>query len=112
MVRLTGTEGTLRVGYQTAADLGAWELALLPVLPRAYRCSAVVRGLSEYWLAQAPISLRLEIGGQTWTWTDVTPHLSADGVARITLTLTRAPVVAQTAPAAQEARTVWGRSGR
>jgi Ser/Thr protein kinase RdoA (MazF antagonist) len=109
MLRVSGTGGTVRAGYQTAADLGAWELELLPVLPRAYRLSAVVRTISDYWLAQTPLSLVLPVGAQEWRWPSVTLAAGADP-ARITIRLATAPRVTLASHSVQEA--VWVRSGR
>lgn len=112
MVRITGTAGSLRVGYQRAADLGAWELELLPVLPRAYRLSAQIRTVSDYWLGQTPLALVLEVGGQQWRWPDVTPQLSG-AWDRMTCALRQAPVVTETGAGRRPAKeTIWERSGR
>lgn len=92
MLRVSGTAGALRVGYQEAATLGAWEMEQLPTLPRAYRVSARLMSLSDYWIAQTPLDLVLEVGGEAWRWRDVTPVITPH-FDRITLTLRQAPEI-------------------
>lgn len=93
MLRVSGTAGAVRVGYQVAAQLGAWRLELLPVVPKAYRVEAQIRAVSEYWLAQTPLDLVLDMGTQQWTWRAITPAI---GDARLTATIHGTPAVTPT----------------
>lgn len=110
MLRVSGTAGALRVGYQTAATLGAWRLEPLAQVPRAYRCTAVVSTLSDYWLQQTPQDVVLEVGTHTWRWRGVTAHVTDDG--QFTVTLTGTPEMRTGVMTPQEAETLWVRSGR
>jgi hypothetical protein len=87
-IRVAGQTGSLRVGYQVGAQLGAWALELLPELPRRYRLSAAVTAVSDYWLAQTPLAVHLEVGREIWIWSPVTPVITHH---RLTLILAGTP---------------------
>jgi hypothetical protein len=67
---IRGQRGRVKVGYQTAAHLGAFTLS--PTGPSEWSLDATVTGQDEYWMAQeAARTLELEIGEQRWIWRTV-----------------------------------------
>lgn len=82
---VAGHEGRLRVGYQTAAVLGAWRLSLLPMLPRRYELVAELAGTDAYWYARRPMSVQVDVGRDKWEWANVEPSESSDGKVRVEL---------------------------
>lgn len=94
-MRASGTAGVLRVGYQVAADLGAWHIAIAPRLPLTYVFHATVLSEHDYWITQAPLDLAVQVGSAEWLWRDV--HAArVDGAIRIDLH--DRPIVSQRAP--------------
>ena len=75
-VQVSGLSGAIRVGYREAARLGTWTMRLAPALPRRYDVTAQVRSASDWWLAQRPLTLVLDVGDASWEWTDVEPVVS------------------------------------
>lgn len=78
-----GQQGRLKVGYQTAADLGPY--SLLPVAPGEWRVEATVKTADAYWMSRGPLTLELSVGAQRWSWRDVSAEV-ADGSVRCTVT--------------------------
>lgn len=99
MVSVSGEAGSLRVGYQEAARLGAWQLELLPELPRRYVLRARVRTVRPFWLAQDPKALALEIGRDIWRWALVDARIEGR---ELTVMLRGAPEVDRGALARKE----------
>lgn len=77
MVRAEGHTGTVQVGYQVAAQLGAWTLTLEPSLPRRYHITARVDAVSDYWLQHGPWRLALVVGSRIWSWPLEAPGITA-----------------------------------
>ena len=77
-LRASGTCGEIRVGYQRAARLGAWELTLLPRLPRAFELRARLTETHDYWYQQQPQDLVLWLGLTAWMWPGVTFERDGD----------------------------------
>ena len=82
-LRVSGLRGQLRVGYQVAAELGPWRLALAPQLPRTYTVDAIVDQISAYWIAERPLVLALEVGRDMWVWAHVDPSIGGDTVTAV-----------------------------
>lgn len=91
-MRARGETGALRVGYQVAADLGAWEMILAPRLPRAYLFRAVVTREHPYWITQEPLDISLTVATVEWLWRGVT--IVRDGH-YITVELAERPIVSE-----------------
>lgn len=91
-MRARGEAGALRVGYQVAADLGAWEMVLAQRLPRAYLFRAVVTREHPYWITQEPLDLSLTVATVEWLWRGVT--VTRDG-AYVTVELAERPIVSE-----------------
>lgn len=73
---LSGKRGRIKVGYQVAADLGAFTLA--PTGPGEWSISASVTQADAFWLSQdTGRTLELEVGSQRWVWRTVS--LVVDG---------------------------------
>lgn len=96
-MRASGTAGALRVSYQVAADLGAWEIVLAPRLPRVFTFSGTVLREHTYWITQAPLDLVLSLGSSEWLWRGVTVTRAGD---KIHIELTERPIVSERAPTA------------
>lgn len=79
-MRASGTTGVLRVGYQVAADLGAWHMVLAPRLPLTYVFRATVLSEHDYWITQAPIDLAVQVGSAEWLWRDVQLQRTGDAI--------------------------------
>lgn len=81
-MRISGAGGRVRVGYQTAAMLGAWTLtqtrsgAIV-----AYDVSARLTDLDTFWIQQGPMDLELQMGARIWAWRQVEPTFSAESLA-------------------------------
>lgn len=88
-MRVSGQRGYLRVGYQWAAGLGAWEIAPSGE-PRTFQFTSTVLDEHDYWMRQTPIDLVLSLGTAEWVWRDVTLVRERDAV---TIVLTERPVV-------------------
>ena len=89
-VHVEGHRGELRVGYQVAAELGKWKLDLEPTLPRQYAVVADVVATSDYWMAERPLALRLDVGADVWTWRQVEPVIDIN---RLTVTVAGVPAI-------------------
>lgn len=73
---LKGRGGTLRVGYQVAATLGAYTLQ--PSGAGEWSVEASVAETDAFWLSQpAAQTLELAVGQQRWIWRGVV--LAVDG---------------------------------
>ncbi len=94
MRRARGPSGSLRVGYQVAAELGAWEIVIEPKIPRTYAFRAVLLTQHDYWSQQRPLDLVLALGATEWTWRGVEPAHEAGA---ITLELHALPVISERA---------------
>lgn len=73
-MRASGQHGELRVGYQQAAVLGAWEITPSPAPgPPAptFALRAQITHENQYWITQAPFSLALSLGPSEWVWHNV-----------------------------------------
>lgn len=67
---LRGQQGRLKVGYQVAAELGAFTLS--PAGPSAWQLDAAITSFDEFWVAQeAERTLELTVGQQRWVWRSV-----------------------------------------
>ena len=64
----SGVSGRLRCGYQEAAAIGAWRLALGEAVPRRYVLEGAARIVSDYWLGEEPLTLELAVGPDRWIW--------------------------------------------
>ena len=108
MLRATGTSGVLRVGYQWAADLGAWIIEPQG-MPAVFVLRTNVERRHDYWYEQEPIDLALAFGTTEWVWRGVTVNRLT--VNEISVALVERPVVAERlsekAPIAVQAG-AWG----
>jgi len=68
-----GPDGTLRVGYQMAATLGAWSLRTRHAVPPSFSIEARVISSDMFWSTQAPMALDLRFGKFHWVWAPVEP---------------------------------------
>lgn len=93
-MRATGPSGTLRAGYQWAADLGTWEIAAAsePGKPAAFAFSSRITRQHDYWIEQETLDLSLAIGSTEWLWRGIT--VSRDGTS-VSVVLTERPVVSE-----------------
>lgn len=90
VVRARGNAGALRVGYQTAARLGRWDLSIRQAVPRAFRLTAEVASVHDYWVTQGPFDLVLALGRVAWVWRGV----AADALAgQLVVDITERPAV-------------------
>lgn len=94
-MRARGPGGELRVGYQRAARLGAWEIVLESRLPRTFTFRSMIFDEHDYWITQRPLDLVLSLGMTEWVWRDVAP--ARNGRA-ISMALTERPIVSDRAP--------------
>jgi hypothetical protein len=101
VLQVTGLRGELRVGYQVAAELGPWRLALAPQLPRRYTVRAAIVAVSAYWLHQQPLTLALEVGPDVWSWPVAEPGPLGQQVETI---VTGAPTIERGAARREEER--------
>ena len=62
---MRGQTGQLKLGYQSAAVLGAWTLA------DGGRVDATVTSKNEAWLDTGNLILCLNIGRKMWVWRQV-----------------------------------------
>ena len=95
MLRATGPSGALRVGYQWAADLGAWKMAPSENRPTAFTLTARITRHHSYWMEQGPLDLALTFGRCEWLWRDVEVMRDGDVVSVI---LAERPIVSEPAP--------------
>ena len=76
-ITVRGTGGTLAVGYQVAADLGAWSVTTWPVPGdevRRCRVEADVVRTDPFWITDpGPFALTLARGNWVWRWPSVPP---------------------------------------
>jgi|TARA_R110000787_G_scaffold162900_2_gene276244 hypothetical protein len=72
-MKIAGTGGAVRVGYQRAATIGKWSLTASGYQPQSsYALEAVVVSRDEYWFLESPHDLSLVMGNRQWIWKDVT----------------------------------------
>lgn len=91
--RLAGGRGELRVGYQVAATLGPWEVALCDGPgPRVFTCRTRVTDEHGLWMSQGGFDLALRLGQAELVWRSVQP--SRDGEA-LTVELRGRPTVTE-----------------
>jgi hypothetical protein len=89
-MKIAGTGGEIRVGYQRAATLGNWSLTATGDQPQvSYTLDAVVIDRDEYWYFESPHAVSLSMGERQWLWKDVT----VTGDATITGELLGAPLI-------------------
>lgn len=69
---VTGFTGTLRVGYQTAASLESWSVA---ITPEGASFVATVVSRHDYWSTLGPLDLVLDVGRERWCWRAVVVRL-------------------------------------
>lgn len=71
-MQASGYGGELKVAYQPAARLGAWNIRPIPDDPmERHRVEARIETRDPFWLEQGPDTLILEVGQMTWTWKNV-----------------------------------------
>ena len=81
-MRISGTGGRVRVGYQTAATLAAWTLIRTASTPEpAYTLTAALTRSDTFWNRQGPMDLELTMGQRAWIWSQVTPTITAESLA-------------------------------
>lgn len=79
-----GHRGRIKVGYQVAAQLGAFSLT--PLTPGAWQVEASITEVDVFWMAQETArTLELEVGQQRWIWRAVDLVVD-DGAVRGTVT--------------------------
>lgn len=74
MVLATGISGELRAGYQVAAWLGRWEMAMSDdrLVDGRWTCRAELLARNDYWLEHAQrFALCLDVGVVQWCWPEV-----------------------------------------
>ena len=72
-MKITGTGGDIRVGYQRAALLGKWSLTATGYQPQvSYTLDATVLERDEYWFFESPHDVSLVMGKRHWLWRNVT----------------------------------------
>lgn len=72
-MKIVGTGGQLRVGYQVAAEVGRWTISASGYQPQiSFTIEARLTDRNEYWINQSPIALSLRMGNRKWTWENVT----------------------------------------
>ena len=98
MLRATGPSGALRVGYQWAADLGAWTLAPSESRPKAFALTSRITRHHSYWIDQGPLDLALTFGRCEWLWRDVEVRRDGDTVLVV---LAERPIVSEPASVAE-----------
>ena len=90
-MRIAGVGGWVRVGYQTAATVGAWTLTRLRSQPeQAYEATASLTSMDAFWSQQRPCTLELMVGSRAWVWANIEPLWTAQS---LTVTLTGGPVI-------------------
>lgn len=92
MLRATGPSGALRVGYQWAADLGAWKLTPSEDRPKAFVLNARIIRQHQYWIEQDQLDLALTLGTCEWLWRGV--EVIRDG-AEVSVILAELPIVSE-----------------
>lgn len=71
MVHVSGTRGELRVGYQRAAVLGAWEITPSSSRRNTFTFIAKLLGEHPVYSRESPQSLVLTLGTTEWVWEHV-----------------------------------------
>ena len=89
-MRASGRVGALRVGYQLAATLGAWDIEQASEIPRAFVFRSSILSEHAHWITQQPLDLVLAIGTVEWLWRDIALERSGDDVS---VALTEVPIV-------------------
>jgi len=65
-LRITGTAGELRKGYQVVARLGRWSM------DQKDRCDAAIVELNTFWVDQpGSCALWLRMGTNFWVWRNI-----------------------------------------
>lgn len=71
-MKITGTGGDIRVGYQRAARLGKWSITATGYQPQvSYTLEAALLDRDEYWFFESPHDVSLLIGERHWLWRNV-----------------------------------------
>ena len=90
-MRIAGSGGRVRVGYQTAASVGAWTLTRTRVSPEPeYEAALDLYAIDAFWSQQRPMDVELSVGQRVWVWSRVHPNLDAESLA---VTLTGGPSI-------------------
>lgn len=77
---MRGPAGEIRVGYQVAAQFGAWEIAPKIVAgPDVLLFKAAVKSVDQYWFTQEPLALTVRVGRTRWTWEGEAVTVVRDG---------------------------------
>ena len=85
-MRISGTGGRVRVGYQTAARLGRWSLTRVRAAPTpAYEATAMLTEADAFWVGQRPMALELVMGQRSWVWDAVEPRITGTESLAVTL---------------------------
>ena len=72
-MKIAGTGGDIRVGYQHAATLERWSIHASGYQPQiSYTLKAEVVERDEYWFFETPHSVSLRMGQRHWLWHNVT----------------------------------------
>lgn len=77
-MRVDGALGILRVGYQRAADVGAWSIESAG-RPREFLLRAKIADINEFWIARTPLDVALRVAGTDWIWRDISIAQEGDG---------------------------------
>jgi hypothetical protein len=80
-VRIRGSGGIVRIGYQTAAQVGDWTLTRTQTTPEpAYQAEATLIDADAFWVQQRPMDLELTIGRRRWVWAGLQPDIAAQSL--------------------------------
>ena len=93
-MRAVGFSGTLRVGYQWAADLSNWEITVDGHRPAAFVFRSTIVRQHQYWVEQSPLDLVLTLANVEWLWRDVDVRRDGDSVLVV---LKEMPIVSERA---------------
>jgi hypothetical protein len=94
-MRATGSSGELRVGYQSAARLGAWHLEVTHTLAGLlFVVVAHVDAADWYWMHQHPLTLTLAFGRFRWEWPQASATIDGE---RMTIRVNGKPHISREA---------------
>ena len=69
-MRVDGATGILRVGYQRAADVGAWSIEPAGYR-KTFRLTAKIDHINEFWITRTPLDAVMRVAGMNWIWRDI-----------------------------------------
>jgi hypothetical protein len=76
-LELRGRDGRIKVGYQVAAELGAFKLT--PAASGEWHFEASTVSVDDFWMTQdGPRTLEITVGTQRWIWRNA-DRLVVDG---------------------------------